>query len=474
VALGGIVLLAAALRFSTLGVQSYWLDETYTVMIAKFGLSGIWPAVRGNEGSPPLYYYGAFLWRHVFGTSEFALRSMSALFGTLTVPAAFYAARDLVSERAGLVTALLVALDPLLIWYSQEARSYVLLVFFSTVALAFFARALRTGERRDHLLWAASSVLALFSHYFAALTILPEAVWLFVIARREGRSLRPLLYGVAGIVAMGAALLPYALEQRKGNKQGFIHDLPRATRLDDIVRHPLAGELGGPVHGFVQVAALFSLVAIVLLVVRGGVREKRGALIALGIVLVSLVIPFTFSFTKHYDYLFQRNLLATVVPMAIVLAAGFAVARGGWIARIGLAGLCVTWMVINIAVPLDKKLQREDWRNAVSSLGPNSEPRVVATSPSFFDVPLHTYLKRAKRLRGGGAVTNEVDLIWLWRDSRGAHRPIGIPGFRLVAIRRTPSYELDRYRAQPPVLVTPHGTLAPVKPSSAAFLQQPG
>jgi hypothetical protein len=222
----------------------------------------------------------------------------------------------------------------------------------------------------------------------------------------------------------------------------------------------------------VQVAALFSLVAIVLLITRGGVREKRGALIALGIVLVSLVIPFAFSFTNHYDYFFQRNSLATVVPMAIVLAAGFAVPRAGWIGRIGLAGLCVTWMVINIAVPLDKKLQRDDWRDAVRALGPTSQPRVVATSPYFFDVPLGTYLKRARHITPNGAVTGEIDLIWLWRDPRGARRPVAIPGFRLVSVRRQPSYELDRYRAASPTHVTP-ATLAPIKPSWFAFVQQP-
>src|SRR5207247_9289938 len=105
-ALAGIVVLAAALRFSTLGVQSYWLDEAYTAQIANLPVADVWHQVSASEGTPPLYYYLANGWRHFFGTSEFALRSLSALLGTATIPAAFYAGRELVSERAGLVTAL--------------------------------------------------------------------------------------------------------------------------------------------------------------------------------------------------------------------------------------------------------------------------------------------------------------------------------------------------------------------------------
>src|SRR5207244_4033054 len=161
------------------------------------------------------------------------------------------------------------------------------------------------------------------------------------------------------IAVVGAALLPLALEQRQGNRQGFIHALPRGTRLEDVIRHPLAGELGGPVHGFVQAAGVLALVAIALLLIRGGLREGRGVLVAFSVAAVSLAIPLAFSFTS-LDYFLARNSLAVTVPLLVVVAAGLAVPRGGWIARGTLVGLCVLWMIINVSVPLDKKLQRDD------------------------------------------------------------------------------------------------------------------
>jgi hypothetical protein len=279
------------------------------------------------------------------------------------------------------------------------------------------------------------------------------------------------LWSCAGLVAVGALLTPLAWVQRHGAQRNWIHELPRDTRLEDVLRHPLAGELGGPVHGFVQAAFVLALVAIALLLVRGTARARRGALVASGIVVGSLALPFLPSFVPSLDFFFARNSLAVVVPMLIVVAAGLAVPRGGWIAGVTLVVLCTLWMVINVAVPLDKKLQRDDWRGAVDSLGPVTQPRVVATAPVFHRLPLDTYLDRATRIGPAGAVASELDIIRLRRANKAASGPIPIPGFTHVATKRTASYELDRYRTPAPVRVTP-ATLAPVKPSWVAFVQR--
>ena len=118
---------------------------------------------------------------------EVGLRSLTALFGAATVPVAYLIGRELASNRAGLITAALVAVSPMLIWYSQEARSYALLVFFGALALLFFVRALRTGDGRDLGLWALASALALCSHYFAVFAVAIEAAWLLVALRSRWR-----------------------------------------------------------------------------------------------------------------------------------------------------------------------------------------------------------------------------------------------------------------------------------------------
>ena len=110
-----VVVAGAALRFATLDVQSFWIDEGYTVRMLRMDLGGLLRGIPRTEETPPLYYVLAWLWTRPFGTGEVGVRALSALLGTATIPVAFALGRRLVSERAGLVVAALVAFIPLLI-----------------------------------------------------------------------------------------------------------------------------------------------------------------------------------------------------------------------------------------------------------------------------------------------------------------------------------------------------------------------
>src|SRR3954451_10816760 len=101
--LAGITLAGALLRFTTLDVQSYWLDEAATVNLLHRGFGSMISGVVSGESTPPLYYVLAWAWAKAFGTGEVGLRSLSALIGTLVVPVAFVLGRRVAGERTGLV-----------------------------------------------------------------------------------------------------------------------------------------------------------------------------------------------------------------------------------------------------------------------------------------------------------------------------------------------------------------------------------
>ena len=204
--LAGLTGLGIAVRFISLGVQSYHHDEVITAARVIPGeFEHMLRQVKGSESNPPLYYVFAWAWAKAFGTGEIGLRSLSALFGAATIPVAYLIGRELASNRAGLIAAALLAVNPMLIWYSQEARSYAVLVFFGTLALLFFVRALRSWSGRDLALWALASALALCSHYFAVFAVAIEAVWLLIAMRSMWRLVLP---AVGAVVAVGLALLP--------------------------------------------------------------------------------------------------------------------------------------------------------------------------------------------------------------------------------------------------------------------------
>src|SRR3954463_7067423 len=155
IALVALILLGAGLRFATLDLQSYWYDEAVTVGLVRMDLPGMLSAIYHHESTPPLYYVLAWGWAKLFGTGEVGLRSLSALIGTASIPVFYAAARELVSRRVGLAVAALAAVNPLLVWYSQEARAYALLALLCAASLLYFARLVRRpDDGRALALWA--------------------------------------------------------------------------------------------------------------------------------------------------------------------------------------------------------------------------------------------------------------------------------------------------------------------------------
>ena len=207
VALAGIVLLGAVLRFATLDLQSYRFDEAVTVgRVLQPSLFTTLSNVPHSESTPPLYYLVAWLWSRPFGTGEVWMRSLSALAGTASIVVVYLWAVALpLPRRAGLIAAAMVAVSPVLIWFSQDARAYALVFLLTALSFLFFARARRGGTRADLAWWATFSALALATHYFAGFVIAAEAALLLGCRRR-----RDTVLAVAAIAAVAALLAPIA------------------------------------------------------------------------------------------------------------------------------------------------------------------------------------------------------------------------------------------------------------------------
>ncbi len=324
--LAGLTLLGIAVRFASLGVQSYHHDEVITALRVLPGSFGdMLHAVKVSESNPPLYYVLAWGWAKAFGTGEVGLRSLSALFGAATVPVGYLIGSRLANRRAGLILAALVAVNPMLIWYSQEARSYALLVFFGALALFFFVRALDDRRGRDLAYWALASALALCSHYFAVFPVAIEGLWLLVALRGRWRAVLPALGAVA---ATGLALLPLANSQANPTHIGWIENSPLPERLWETAVSFLVGETGhviaeAPRERYALVPIVLVGLALALLALRGERRERRGG--ALGLVLGLGVVALTaVAALVGKDYVVERNLLPALIPLLATVAIGFA------------------------------------------------------------------------------------------------------------------------------------------------------
>ena len=224
----GLTVVGAALRFATLTSQSYWLDESTTVHEVQMSFGALLHAVRVNETTPPLYFVLAWLWSKLFGTGEAGLRSLSAIAGVAVIPIAYLCGRELVSRRAGLVAAALTVVSPLMIWYSQEARAYMLLVAFCGASFLFFARGWKAPSARNVYLWALFSGLAVLTHFFAGFLVAPEAVLLLYRARS-----RAAMIAVGAVAIVQAAVLPLAVSDTT-HPLNWINAFPLAVRIQQV------------------------------------------------------------------------------------------------------------------------------------------------------------------------------------------------------------------------------------------------
>lgn len=455
-ALGAIVVAAALARFSTLGLQSYWYDEAATVkVVAQPDLHTAIHLYLGTEATPPLYYLLAWLWVHLFGAGEVALRSLSALFGTAAVGVMFLAGRRLVGARAALAAAALLAVSPIMVWYSQEARAYSLLVLMSALSLWRFALAREQPTARNLAWWAATACLALLSHLYAVFPVAIEAALLLAAPARRRALALPFL-AVAGC---GAALLPLIARQGGGSRTAFIATIPLGDRLEAIGKELASANtlvidantnLPGGQAGHVAVVAL-AIVAIWTAV--AAVRRRRswrsGGLLMLGFGIAALLIPLALSQLGR-DYILDRNLLPAW--LALALAAGAAIVLLPRVAMAAvLAVLLVGGTLTNLKVAQQPTLQRADWRDAVRSIGPAKGGRVIIVIPNFDRDTVSVYRPEAHLLGAGAIRAGELDVVGQFDPYAASAIP---PGYRLIARGQLPQVSFVRLQAVTPRVFT--------------------
>jgi mannosyltransferase len=407
--LGGIVVGAAILRFGTLGLQSFWSDEAATVDLVRMSLGHMLSALPDSERTPPVYYVLAWFWTRLFGSGEVGLRSLSALVGTLTVPIVFLLAKRVAGDRAGLIAATLTAVSPILVWYSQEARSYGLLVFLTAASVWLSLRARETRSPRWIVGWGVVACLAIATHYFASFVVVFE-VLLIVGTGVRGRVLWAVL-AVLGTVQL--ALAPLAAYQARTHEAGdYITATPLSSRVVDIPKRFLLGEPGAPAG----TAGIFAVVLFVLLAITAwlflkrlpvDIRRRSLALLALAVLATGLPLALVF---VGLDFFAYRHLLAVGVLLAVIAAAALSTPHS-YASVLAAGGLIVTFLALTIAFNVSPALQRADWKFSAQALGRPRWTRLIVLTPYFEAFPFQIYVPSARFTRARTVVVREVDLV---------------------------------------------------------------
>jgi len=172
-----ITLVAAVLRFYLIEEKSIWLDESFSLWIARHSLWEGWRWLIEVDQHPPLYYSLLHVWIGLFGTLEGAVRTLSALASVLTIPVFYAACRRLLDSPTAAIAVLILAVSPFHVQFAQETRMYALLTLEVACVIYFLARLMtaRVPQGRDWVGLAVSQALVMLTHNTAAV-YLPVAL----------------------------------------------------------------------------------------------------------------------------------------------------------------------------------------------------------------------------------------------------------------------------------------------------------
>jgi 4-amino-4-deoxy-L-arabinose transferase-like glycosyltransferase len=379
--LAGIVAVALALRFPGL-TESIWFDELWSTRVKVGTLQSLVRTVAVDV-HPPFYLALMFGWIRVFGDSELSVRMLPLLSGLGTVALAAPLARAYGGRVAGFVAALLLALSPVHIWYSQEARHYAFLLLVLVASVLVFHRIRATNDWRWYAAYLALAMCLVFTHYFAVAYV--GAMALLALPDRHRRW--PMITIAA--LAAGAVALFLAYKARRWGLPTSAGSLGE-FELIDFWRLPFewfltGGALGAPASRAPLASAAIiacQLLILVLMVLgllcaggrwAGGARPGRGSTVPrvelallLVVVPVGLAVLGALGARQYYN---DRSALGALPFFAAAVGAGVARLRP-WPQRI--AGAVI--VLFGSAVLAAYYAKHDEW----TVYKPNADWRAVA------------------------------------------------------------------------------------------------
>lgn len=326
-----VMALAAALRFYALDHSSLWSDEGNTWALVQRSFAQI-ARDAAADIHPPGYYWLLKLWTMLLGTSAWALRSFSAMAGVLVVGVVVAMARQFRSlrhrrVRFPVLAALIAAVNPFQIYYSQEARMYMLLAFEAAIVLWATVALARQGldDARPHtrrtarIAFVAAAAAGLWTHYSFPVVLAATGlgyVWAWVKTRKRENPLQLRPFVVLNLAALVLFLpwLPTAVTSvlnwpKGGAEIAFWDGLQRTLQM--LMFGPLR-HLPAPLWPWLVAAAVVPLIGAAAL------WRQRGSQAVMLLLLLPVLLMFGLGL---FSDAFMKFLLVASPAWCLLVAA---------------------------------------------------------------------------------------------------------------------------------------------------------
>ncbi len=272
-----VIGLAALARLVGLGHRPLWYDEAFSVLIAQKGPQAMLRGTLTLTGSsaadvhPVLYYVLLWRWMETFGESVIGVRLLSALFGLVTVALVWILARDLLGPQVGTIAALLIAVSPFQVHYSQEVRMYSMLAAFLLGATLALWRGTWKGGWPWWVCLSVCTALAMYTHLLAVAFLVP--LYLTPLLWKKLRALRNAAFAGLGSILL---FLPWLMQvPSQVTKVASGYWVPRPG-VQDLVSTLLVFVNELPVPAAVLPVSLFIAILLLVLAVFQTARVRNG------------------------------------------------------------------------------------------------------------------------------------------------------------------------------------------------------
>ncbi len=369
-----ILVLAAGLRWFRIDAQSLWYDEGISAQQLTRSFPDIVRSVALNDSHPPGYYWTLKAWSEIFGQSELALRSLSAVWGVVIVALTFLVGRRLFGSRTAAPAAVLIAASPLAVYYSQEVRMYTQVTALGLLAVFAYTR-------RDNWLYALAGALTLYAQYLGLAFLV--AVNLHGAIYWRART-RPQWLGWLGAnAAIAVAFLPW-LPTFFDQQSHALTTSPR-TALG-LLTATLTAYGGGISQGEV---VLWGGAVLVALAFAGALIRGEREAVALAALLWLMPLGLVIALGLQSG-LFEARYLLLGVPGLLLLATRGLVKLVHWPALLPAAvGLALIPAAFGLyAQYFDPSLARDNYRDLVGAIAAEAQPgdAVLLVAPNQTDI----------------------------------------------------------------------------------------
>lgn len=270
-----VTALALCVRLLGIASRSLWYDEAFAVLFSEKGPSAMLAGTLATTGAaaadvhPLAYYTTLWLWMQAWGQSPIAVRALSVLAGLGVVLVVGLLAKSIFAERTALAAALIVALSPFQVHYSQEIRMYVFMALWLLLATYCYWRGSESGQWAWWAGFAVFGALAQYTHNLSAFYLAAIALWPAIT--RNWRALRSTSLAAIAAVVLYIPWLVHLPAQFAKVQQAYWITRPDLSRLMTLL---VVFVTNLPLPGWELAAGLYVTVYIAVLAVVQTLRER--------------------------------------------------------------------------------------------------------------------------------------------------------------------------------------------------------